>query len=478
MQADSTSMSLPISIPRAIEVRRFFENPLACLTEARSRLGDIFVVRDGEPIFSRASNCSGTIAVFGSAFHRAVLSDIELFGMPISAAEDLSLPAALVNLNRGLHSMRGEQHAQHQRLLMRVLGELCIEHHDTKANAALETFAQGWNSGQTIGILTEMRRLAHHVATRLLLGDQYPESSQLAAVLQAYFHFRREVTSPFNPADKSQRNDLVMLGTVLDDALRRYIRWCRRNARSSLDGVVPALANLKSAAGELLSEDEAVAHSNVLFMSSTEPVAVSLTWILLMLSQVRELRRALRQELAQTTADGAALPWSELARLSLLDSVINESLRLFPANALMVRLTTQPASLQKFQLPKYCEVVLSPFVAHRDGRCFPDPDQFSPPRWKRIKPSPFEYLPFGAGGHACVGRHLAMYLIKKALAWLVPRYELVLADDQEVDWRIQIQFMPRNDPIMRVRIPSASDSRGGKLLGPVADLVSFDASSL
>src|SRR5438552_17149772 len=112
------SMSLlPISIPRVTNIRQFYENPLDFLVQARASLGDMIVIRDGGPMFSRAPDCAGVIAVFGSVYNRAVLSNIDVFGMPVSAAQCLSLPQNLINLNFGVHSMRGERHAQHQRLL-------------------------------------------------------------------------------------------------------------------------------------------------------------------------------------------------------------------------------------------------------------------------------------------------------------------------------------------------------------------------
>jgi cytochrome P450 len=145
---------------------------------------------------------------------------------------------------------------------------------------------------------------------------------------------------------------------------------------------------------------------------------------------------------------------------------------------LMVRITTRPVSLRGLPLPERCELVLCPFLAHRDAERFPRPDQFLPSRWGDARPSPFEYFPFGAGGHSCVGGHLATYIIKVVLALLIPRYEIVLADDQEIDWRIHIMFMPRNEPIMTVSAPSTSTPKAGKLLGPVSELISFGAINL
>jgi cytochrome P450 len=470
---------IPPTIPRATEVQRFFENPLGFLAQARSRVGDVFVLRDNGPIFSRAHDCTGTVAVFGTVRHQTVLSDIDLFGLPVSAAQHLSLPQHLVSLNRGLHSMRGEQHAQHQRLLMRVLSEHSIE--DYQVSTGLDPLMRRWRFGHRIGLLGEMRQLALNVSTRLLIGGQYAESSELASVLQAYFHLRREAATPFSSAGEALREELIGLGTSLDHALRQYIRWCRRQATAaSPDAVLGRLALLELLPGELVSEDDLVAHCNVLFMSSNEPIAVALAWILLILSQLPDLRRELRNELEQAFDDDAVVPASHLARLTLLDSVVNESLRLLPPNALMVRVTTRPASLVGELLPERCEVVLCPFLSHREPARFPQPDEFLTSRWRTTsssekRPSPFEYFPFGAGGHSCVGRHLGTYIIKASLALLMQRYEFVLAGDQEIDWRIHIQFMPKNDPIMTVHSPGGRIANAGKLLGPIGDLVRFDA---
>jgi cytochrome P450 len=140
-----------------------------------------------------------------------------------------------------------------------------------------------------------------------------------------------------------------------------------------------------------------------------------------------------------------------------------------------VRTTTRPVVLGGFELPPECEIVLCPFVSHRDPEYFPRPDDFTPDRWQRTAPSPFVFFPFGAGAHACVGRTLALLVIRAALTCLIPRFDLVLDGDQAVDWRLHIIFMPREDPLVAIR--SATDRsrvRSGTLGGPVAAMLRLD----
>jgi cytochrome P450 len=464
---------LSTSIPRATQIQQFNEEPLSFLARNRASLGEIFVIRDDGPIFSRAADCNGAIAVFGPAHQQAVLSDIDLFDMPVSAALHLALPQNLVNLNRGLHSMRGEQHTQHQRLLMRVLSERGIEDRHEEIRAGFEVSVQAWQSAKSIGLLTEMRQLALQVSIPLLFGNNYAQRAELASLLQIYFQFRREVASPLDPLGAEMRDELIALGTAADQSLRQHIKWCRRRSPNPADGLLTRLARLELESGGPVSEDQLLAHNNVLFMSANEPIAISLTWILLILSQLPQLRRELRGELAEAAPADATATLTNFSRLPLLDAVINESLRLLTPNALMVRVTTRPGLLEGVPLPEHCEIVLCPFLAHRDADRFPRPKEFLLSRWSGARPSPFEYFPFGAGGHSCVGRHIATYIIKAALAFLIPRYDLVLTKDQEIDWRIHVIFMPSSEPIMTVSAAGGSILSGGKLLGPVADLINL-----
>jgi cytochrome P450 len=165
-----------------------------------------------------------------------------------------------------------------------------------------------------------------------------------------------------------------------------------------------------------------------------------------------DLRRALREEQA------------------VLNSVVSESLRLFTPNAMMSRITTRATLLDDIPLPERCELVLCPFLAHREAKVFPRPTEFLPSRWQSTRPSPFEYFPFGAGGHTCIGRALGLKIITATLAFLMQRYELVLAYDQEIDWQIDIMFMPVNDAIVTLQEPGIADRKAGSLRGPVTEL--------
>jgi len=132
------------------------------------------------------------------------------------------------------------------------------------------------------------------------------------------------------------------------------------------------------------------------------------------------------------TADGA-LADAPLGECALLDAVVKESLRLYPPQYLLFREPLTDVSLAGFRLPAGRPVVLAPWLYHRDGRFWDDPETFRPRRWlddadETADDSPDRpdsaYLPYGIGPRRCVGRQMADRLLRTAVAAVCRRRRL------------------------------------------------------
>ncbi|UUZ46587.1 cytochrome P450 [Massilia sp. B-10] len=183
-------------------------------------------------------------------------------------------------------------------------------------------------------------------------------------LIYRFFHLRRQASSPTYAVAPGVQEDLLATGARLDAVLRQHLR---RQAGGQCSGA-GVLAGLMDPAGAGLSEDEAVGHANILFVSATEPVAVALTWTLLVLSQAPHWREAARND------------------AGALEGVLLESLRMLPPNTFMSRVATGGAVLGGVELPARTELVISAFAEHRDGAVFADPDTFMPQRWRSARP--------------------------------------------------------------------------------------------
>lgn len=463
-------MILAPSIPRFRGAPDIRDDPLAFLAAAQAAAGEIAVVAEAASVFSRAKACPGTVAVFGPQALQQVLSDADLFGITVSVGEHLALPPALGRLNAGLFSMSGDEHRTQQQALRAALNAEWLAAAGAMIPEALQAFAADFDGGADLPLLATLRRLVMSVSLRLVFGDI---DMALGRLIQSYFEMRRALSSAPSPAPLAQRQTLIRTGGQLDRMLRTRFERLRGDAaaRPEPQSLLGRLMTAGGRDGAALSEDRFVAQANTLFMSSSEPVAVSLAWILLLLTQRPALRHALRAELTATAAVSASAATSQQHGFSLLRGVIAEVLRLAPPNAIMVKLTTRPGRLLGHDLPAHCEILLSPFVAHRDPRHFADPDRADPERWRVLTPASFTYLPFGLGARYCVGRTLAHLMLETVLAFLLRRYDVVLAGDQELDWRINITLMPASDPAVAFQPLPAPQRRGGKLTGRAAVLL-------
>jgi cytochrome P450 len=439
------------TLPRADDIAGLGADPMRWLADGRTRLGDLYALPAEGPLLSNEADCSGVVAVFGEAHQRAVLGDIERFVLPTSAALRLGLPPALARLNASLHGLRGERHAREKALLARALNTVDDVRLAAIAEAAVASVDAALSGDAPWPLLATMRAIARRAGTALLFGDTAIDGFTTDA-LMTYFQLRREAAAPWADHDAAAHAHLIESGERVDAGLRAYRRAVRAARGGGDFGLLGTLA-----ADDALDEDTFVAHANVQFISSNEPVAVALTWTLLALSQLPGLRGRLR------AADAAH-------DVGLADAVLAESLRVLTPNALMVRIARVPVRVGAHRLPAHTEVLLCPFLSHRDPVLFPEPTQFRPSRWAGLRPSGYAYFPFGAGGHGCVGRSLALRTLRAVTTALRRRGDAVLVDDTAIDWRVHVMLMPTIDPSMRMRTTTEA---GGALRGGVAEIVAL-----
>jgi cytochrome P450 len=99
-----------------------------------------------------------------------------------------------------------------------------------------------------------------------------------------------------------------------------------------------------------------------------------------------------------------------------LGAIVDESLRLEPAAAVIDRYAASDCSLGQAELRRGELVRISLTAANRDPAVFSDPDRFDPSR-----PNLRRHLAFAQGPHVCVGVHLARLETRVALIALIER---------------------------------------------------------
>ena len=123
-----------------------------------------------------------------------------------------------------------------------------------------------------------------------------------------------------------------------------------------------------------------------------------------------------------------------------------QSMRLYPpAWALTGRMAAEDDQIGGFTIPAGGMVFISPYIAHRDARFWPDPERFDPERFSPEQSAArprYAYIPFGGGPRLCIGNSFAMTEAQIILAMVAQRYRL----------RLQPGYDIVPDPIFTLRV--------------------------
>ena len=113
-----------------------------------------------------------------------------------------------------------------------------------------------------------------------------------------------------------------------------------------------------------------------------------------------------------------------------------ETLRLTPPTWATARVTTTEVDVEGTEIPAGAVILVSPLKLGRSTDLVPGPPEglasFQPERWHEGAQRPGAWLPFGAGPHACPGRHLGLAQLLRLAQWGTA-HELTLAQQVTVD---------------------------------------------
>ncbi|MGZ7074343.1 MAG: cytochrome P450, partial [Candidatus Angelobacter sp.] len=120
---------------------------------------------------------------------------------------------------------------------------------------------------------------------------------------------------------------------------------------------------------------------------------------------------------------------------------------LYPPAWSLARTVAKEIELAGYRLPVGANVVMSPWIVHRDPRFFEQPEQFNPERWtpdasQRLPK--FAYFPFGGGPRLCIGASFAIMEANLLLATIAQRFQLRLVPGHPVDALPSITLRPRH----------------------------------
>jgi len=378
------------------------------------------------------------VFAFGPEHNRTVLTRGDTFHTVL----EYLIPERIRRARRGigLLNMNGPAHRETRRTATPAFRPAGLGRHAPVIARLAAEEVDSWTPGEPFDLSEAMRRLTLRIACRCFFGvDIAGGADRVGGLVQDMLALRYFDSAiryfPFDLQGTPFRRLLTVIRR-LDEALAGIVET--RRGGSGEPDLLQSLMEARGEHGRAFDDDQLIGQLTTLLVAGHETSSNTLSWTLLLLSQHRSELDGLLGEVPERDA-GAAIETAESQRL---DRVLKEVLRLLPPGPNTSRLTMEPTSIGGHELPAGCHVVTSKFTTHRDPAVFPEPLRFRPERWADAKPSRYEYLPYGAGPHACIGAAFADLEMKLVLAAILGRYRLDPVPGTAVSRRVGLMMAP------------------------------------
>ncbi len=323
----------------------------------------------------------------------------------------------------------------------------------------------GWKDGEIRDIHHEMMALTLRIAAKTLMDFEVEQD--IADMDHAVNDLIEEMASrfkrPFVIPDWVPLPGHIRYRRAISTGERviaRMIAERRANGYTDRTDFLSRLMAARDEDGSGMPDRQLRDETLTLLLAGHETTALALSWSFFLLGQHPDIGIRMAEEIAEIVGD-RGVTVDDLPKLKFTESVILESMRLYPPAWIIGRELVGAFEIKGYKFGPGTTIFIAPWVLHRDPRHFEEPEAFRPDRWMgglaRSLPR-YAYMPFGGGPRICIGQRFAMIEAVLLLATIAQRFSFTWQRDRPVTPFPSITLRPKGGVWVRLNERAAANT--------------------
>jgi cytochrome P450 len=355
----------------------------------------------------------------------------------------------------GVFSAEGENWRRQRRLVMQALDTRHLRQFFptlTKVTRRLKKrWTQAANDGRPVEVQKDLMRYTVDVTTNLAFGYDMNTLEEEGDVIQQHLEkvlpvITRRMFAPFPywryvrlPADRALGGAIGEIHKAVGEFTAHSRQEIAQDPELAQrpDNLLQSLLVAGDEEHAQFDDEEVFSNAVTILMAGEDTTANTLAWMMHFLVEHPQVQSKLQAEVDAVLESADTLcTYDDARRLTYLEAVTHETMRLKPVAPLLALETNVDVELDGVHIPPQTSLILLTRLGALGERDFPRPHEFQPERWlseSRIRPvrHPTAFMPFGSGPRLCPGRSLALLEIKTAMAMVCRNFNLSQAGGLE-----------------------------------------------
>jgi cytochrome P450 len=329
-------------------------------------------------------------------------------------------------LGKGLLNMDEPEHGRHRKMWNPAFTATAMEAYIPVMQQVIADRTAAWPTQGIVDVYQESREITFDIAAAALGGFQRGlDVDRLRELFYTLLRFddRLESWESYDRRFREAQRELYI-------TLMRLIAERRALPPDQQPhDVVGMIVRARDEDGQALSDEQVLAHINILLVAGHETTTTLASWMLYFIATQPEQRHALEAELAGLAIE-ADKPASVEALRSMkrMDAFLREVGRLYPPVINVPRGVISDYEFGGYRIPAGTALRLALAGSHLLPSVFAEPQRFDPERFlpprDEERRTPYGLVTFGGGPRICIGINFAQIEVKALAAHILRRYDL------------------------------------------------------